>query len=174
MHTTFKSNLRSKSSEQLPNMVANKSSWSEDQFRLILNEAENRGLLSFVDVGYENELPPNDSQIEDKSEFERDMEIISQAETKEAFKEKHHTLGLVSGLTITLFFAFTLFGGFDLMNVENRILDGYLFIFTNYIFLIIIWFFLIWGLFIGKQYLVSSITNAALVLFLVLMSLINY
>lgn len=170
MHSNFKSNLRSKSSEQLLNMVANKSSWSKEQYKFILNEVENRGISTqeIEDLSFDN------ADESYQSEFDRDLEIISEAETKEVEKEKHHTIGLVSGLIVTFFFAFTLFDGFNLIGIENRFTDAYLIIFIDYIFLIIIWFFLVWGLFIGKQYLLSILANGGLVLFLIIMSLINY
>jgi len=174
MHSTFKSNLRTKSSEQLLNMVANRSSWNEEQYLLILNEVENRGISTPEIDEYNEEMSLVDSDEDYQSEFDKDLEIINEAETKEVEKEKYYTFGLVSGLIITFFFAFTLFGGFSLIGIENRFTDAYIFTFINYIFLIIIWFFLVWGLFIGKQYLFSIITNGGLVLFLIIMSLINY
>jgi len=174
MSSNFKTNLRLKTSEQLTNMIANKSSWSKEQFSLILKEADNRGIVTSDIDDYIEELSPEYYGEDYQSEFDRDMEIISKAESKQVETDKHQTIGLISGLTITCFLAFTLVGGFSLVGLENRFTDAYIFVFIEYIFIIIIWFFLVWGLFIGKQYLLSMITNGGLVLFLIVMSLINY
>lgn len=165
MHSSFKSNLRMKTSEQLMNMVSNKGSWSKDQFELILKEVENRGLsVKEVETLEDNE----------DLDFYNDMQIIEDAVALESKRERFHTVAFVVDLIITLSFAFILFGGVELFRVENQLTDAFEFVFIEYLLLNILWFFLIWGLFIGRKYLFSLIASGGLVVFLAVMSLINY
>ena len=171
MYSSFKSNLRTKSSEQLFNMVSNKSSWNDEQLKIIIEEIENRGLDGGEMDDLKTEFNEEDAL---QTQFERDLEIISEAEIKEKKIEKYHTLALVSGLIITFSFVFTLFGGFSLLNIMNQLVDAYFYVFINYIFIVILGFFLLWGLFIGKKYLASVVVSGALVLFFMVMSWVHY
>ena len=173
MHSTFQLSLRTKSSEQLLNMVSNQSSWSEDQFNLILDELNNRGISTLEVEELNSKLKEQNNEEELQSEFEKDLAIISEAEEKEVKRDRFQLVALVLGLSLTVLMGFTLFDGFGLLKIENNYTDAYLFVFIEYLIVIIVWFFAIWGFFIGKKYLLSIITSAGLELFIFVMSWIN-
>ena len=166
MDSQFKSNLRLKSSEQLMNMAVKKESWNTNQYLLILEEINNRDLI------FDNE--EGEFMDEGSVEFLKDMQFIDEVVESENRRDKYQTLALVFGVVIAFIFAFNLFGGIQLFRIENRIAEAFQFVFFNYLVFIILWFFALWALFLGKKYLLSIVVSISLLVFIALLSFLNY
>ena len=164
MNSSFKSNLRMKSSEQLLNMVLSKGQWSNEQLKLIIEEIENRDLINDEIEEIKSGLNPSKS-IEEidldnpQNEFENDLSIIIKAEQKTAKKEAFKTPALVLLISLAFVYGLILYNVPSVFNLDSRFSEDISYVFQKNIYLFILLFFASIGTFITKLYTLSGIIS---------------
>lgn len=78
MSESFKRILRTKTAEQLTNMSRNKSSWSSEEYNLIMAEIANRGLNTFEEPEeWSDEEMEQVDLLNPKTAFEKDLAFLT-------------------------------------------------------------------------------------------------
>lgn len=174
MSTSFQSNLRTKSSEQLLIMVSNKSSWSDEELKSIIIEIENRDLINDEVQELKDELYKG-AEVEEmdpiaiglnlpKNEFENDLSIIYEEEAKIQQKEKFKIPALVVMVFLAGLYFLILFEIPNAFGVNSQYWDDLTFVFVEFRLAIALSYLVVIGLFIGKLYLISLLLSIASIL----------
>ncbi len=84
MSEKFKLMLRTKSAEQLTNMIQNQINWDDSQLQMIRDEISNRGIEFFEEPSEWNEKEIKELDLENpKSDFEKNLALIKNEVSKE-------------------------------------------------------------------------------------------
>lgn len=177
MNSSFKSDIKIKSSEQLLNMVSNYKSWNDDQLKLILEEIENRDLINDeteeIKALLYKDLDVEEFDLENPHDaFERDLSIIRKVEENDKKIEQFQTPALVIMLFLAGLFFTLLFNLISKLGIQNEFADRSFEIFNEYQAYIIVLFFITVGLFIVRKYIFSLfVSTFILVAFFMLLSI---
>ncbi len=177
MSSPFRSSIRRKSAQQLLNMISGDIKWTNDQLKDLLEEIENRGIESDEVHALRAQLggaSEEDILESEDSDFQNDLSIIYDSESKEGRKNFHRQLALIGGGVVSVLLLMVLVALGIMTEVQDDYLTSLMYAFFDFAIYFSVGFLAIWAFFVARLYLVSFVIACVFFVLLMLATFVEH